>query len=584
MTVRRTRLEKLAQFLNENSNDLGRRGPVELDPDLLYGEDDMEDGEDVVGVDTSPMDEEDWIGTDVYDPDLLRLINETSASRDGRDGRDELSPTGSGYSRGSRGTRDSGGISITTGSVTEVPVAASRLEQRLAALRQAEEEKLMAECTFKPKTGRAPRRTNMNRLYGASDRDDGMAASERLFLMQHGQRRQAAIVRYEEEAERAFRETCTFTPALMDDSHSKVKSSLYKLPLQERVGMEWRKREEIVRQATARADIECTFRPEINQTSRKIAALRKQKEAEGGVRRKMALNAPLGSAKDGVRGSAWAVVNQESERILRTSETIPEGFHERQAYFEQMRKNKHERMFRAARDQEAEMASSFVASVPVGVLNSERLERQMQETADERLQRMSHGEAEAARRRREMRKRELDAQFSHAPSLNQVSLEMARDLPSIRERVAAVKSTAAVGVDKECTFRPDTRKPAVRGFYSRYEVPNVTSTDFARAADERADRARAAMARVAEERRAEEIKEMEECTFKPVTNGGRVRKPRDDVPLELMPGMGRFVEKLVMQHEGEMAKKAREDEVFGHASRWKNELTVVRPFHLGLRP
>ena len=571
MTAGRTRLEKLAQFLNENSND--QHGPVELDPELLYGDDDGEGSEKVClrgmdgvndrgadddddGDDGDEDDEDDWIGTDVWDPELLRLINETSATERGGRPADpnNQSPTSIAH-HGAAGSSAGG---------------ASRLQQRLVALRQAEEDKLMAECTFRPKTGRAPRAAGMHRLYGGSGRDHGVPAPERLFLMQHDQRRLAAVARHQEEAERQFRETCTFAPVLVDDTHSKVKNAMYKVPLQERVGVEWRKREEIMKQATARADVECTFRPEINESSRRIAGARKQREQEGVVERKAALVKP--DRDDG----RWSI-NPVSERILETSEAIPSGFHERQVYFEEMRREKQAAMLREAREKEAQRAS-FVASLPAGVLGrSCRLERQMQESAEERIHRMSLQEADAIRRRREMRKRELDAQFSHKPVLNQASLDMARDLPSIRDRVAKEKPLNDSSVDGECTFHPDTRKAAVNGFYVRYKVPDATSVDVERSSRERAERMRQTLAREAEERVA---KEMEECTFRPLTNGGKVRRPPGDVQLELMPGMDRFFEKLVMQHESEMAKKEREEEVFGHGRRWNGALTVVRPFRL----
>lgn len=566
MTAGRTRLEKLAQFLNENSND--HCGPVELDPELLYGDDDAVDvdkfcNRGMDGVGDGGDGEEDWIGTDVFDPELLRLINETSTAASSG-GADRI-PSGS------DDIGASGGMSMSAAGLV-AGEAASRLQQRLAALRQAEEDKLMAECTFRPKTGRAPRATDMNRLYGGSGQDHGVPASERLYLMQHGQRRLAATARYQEEAERKFREACTFAPVLVDEMHSKVKNAMYNVPLQERVGMEWRKREEIMKQARARADVECTFRPEINASSRRIAAARKQREHGGVVERKAALVKPGGDACPSSR-----LVNRESERILETSEAIPGGFQERQMYFEEIRKQKQAAMLREARVEEAQRAL-FVASVPAGVLErSGRLERQMQESTDERIQRMSQDEAEEIRRRREMRKRELDAQFLHKPTLNKASLAMACDLPSIRERVAAKKSLTDPTVEKECTFHPDTRKEAVNGFYARYEVPDARSADVVRAAQARAERMRSAMAREAEERLA---KEMKECTFRPVTNGGKVRRPRSVVPLELMPGMDRFLENLVMQHESDMAKKEREEEVFGYGRRWNGELTVARPFRL----
>ena len=568
MTTGQTRLEKLAQFLNENSND--HHGPVELDPELWYGDDGVLDVEkscyrDVDGVGGDGGEGEDWIGTDVWDPELLRLINETSTTESsGR--RDDCSPTESCHG-GAHGRTSMPGTGSMAGD------GGSRVQQRLAALRQAEEDKLMAECTFRPKTGRAPRATNINRTCGGFGQGRGVPASERLFLMQQGQRRQEAMMRYQEEAERKFREACTFAPVLVDDTHSKVKNAMYKVPVHERTGMEWRKREELVKQATARADVECTFRPEINASSRRLAAVRKQRELRGVVERKAALMKPCGG-----EGPSTRLVNRESERILETSEAIPGGFHERQVYFETIRQQKQAAMLREARALETERAS-FVASMPgAGVMEtSGRLERQMQESMDERVLRMSHEEAEAIQRRREMRKRELDAQFSHKPALNRASLAMARDLPSIRERAAPAKTLTDPTIERECTFHPDTRKAPVKGFYARYEVPDAASDDVVRAAQARAERVRAAMAREAEERHA---KEMEECTFRPVTNGGRVRRPPVGVPLELMPGMDRFLEKLVMQHESDMARKEREEEVFGYGSRWNGELTMVRPFRL----
>jgi len=170
--------------------------------------------------------------------------------------------------------------------------------------------------------------------------------------------------------------------------------------------------------------------------------------------------------------------------------------------------------------------------------------------------------------------------------LNEASLTMCKNLPSIQERtgleqlaIEKAREAERQRIDEECTFRPDTRKAAVRGFYSAYRVPEVASADVARAAQERADRMREFVKRIEAERVA---KELEQCTFKPVTNAGKVmRPPKDAPPLEGMPGMQRYIEKLVLQQDREIERKEREAEVFGYGRRWKNELTAFEPFQIG---
>jgi len=559
-TARLTRLERLAQLLLNDSNGLSgsEHGPYELDADLLYGSGD----EDVVG--DLEFAGDDWlVGTDVYDEELLRLINEHATTSDSSGGVGEALD---GLPAGEDGRPGTSGVSGVSGVCGTRTALSTQSTQSTRPTRDAGDDD---ECTFAPKTGRGP--------CGRSRADavGGLSVSERLFTQRHNNKREAAILRHREEEERKFREACTFAPRLVDSEHSKVRSARYQVPLRERVGMEWRRREEAVKRATAEADAECTFRPLLNETSRKLVEARKARETVGGVRRRMAV-----APGDGVEGGG-VKATKESKRILERSSAIPKaGFHARQAYFGALKEKKQAMMEARAAAETRARANAFVANVlPVagrGIL---------EESRDQWVMRMTYGEAEKAMRRREMRKRELEQEFGFKPALNDASLAMCADLPSIRERTASVAARAGRGpdavdsaVDAACTFRPDTSKAPVKGFYGRYRVPQAPARgEVTRAARAKTDRMRAAMERMEAEKLA---REMAECTFKPQTNG-RVRRPAEGaVRLEDMPGMEGWAQRLAMQHDSEAEKKAREETVFGAGRNWTGGVTVCRPFDL----
>ena len=559
-TARLSRLERLAQFVLNDSNGLSggsEHGPYELDADLLYGSGD----EDVVG--DLEFAGDDWlVGTDVYDEELLRLINEHATTSDSSGGVGEALDE---LSAGEDGRPGMSGV-CGTGTRTALSTESAQSTRSPRPTRDDDDE-----CTFAPKTGRGP--------YGRSRADavGGLSVSERMFMQQHNNKREAAILRHREEEERKFREACTFAPRLVDSEHFKVRSARYQVPLRERVGMEWRRREEAVKRATAEVDAECTFRPLLNETSRKLVEARKARETAGGVRRRMAVAPDEGVGVEG--GGVKAT--KESERILERSSAIPKaGFHARQAYFEALKEKKQAMVEARAAAETRARANAFVANVlPVAGRGI------VEESRDQWVMRMTYGEAEKAMRRREMRKRELEQEFGFKPALNDASLAMCADLPSIRERTASVAARtgrvpdAVDGtVDAACTFRPDTSKAPVKGFYGRYRVPEAPARgEVTRAARARTDRVRAAMERMEAEKLA---REMAECTFKPQTNGG-VRRPAEGaVRLEDMPGMEGWVQRLAMQHDSEVEKKAREETVFGAGRNWRGGVTVFQPFDL----
>ena len=632
-----SRLERLAAILTANDNS---DGPFELDPALLYGagDDDGENEEEKgagVGDAGNGKDERngdawfgdglEWIGaTDVYDEELLRLIQAGEVEEEevveeevvvGEvDDDDEVGDH-------LRSSEVSGVVgshvddSVDREDVKAFPAwrpSRERLEARMEALRAEGEAKEMADCTFAPKTGRGPKTTTSFLSESSSE------LGSRLFLRRHDARREAALRRHREEAERQFREACTFAPRLVARRTGKEDG----VPLAQRVGEEWRKKEAVLQRARERADVECTFAPVLNETSRRLVAARREgrggRGGRGGCDRRDGSNDDDDQDDDDqddgrvvvrkvacahpVRDTVWDTergvkvrVNKESERILERS-GIPtkEGFHARQLHFAELVAKKREEMEAREREEMVQRANGFVArEVPESVIaasrdsGNARIEGRVESRA-EWVARMTYGEVERIRMRREARKRELEAELgAFTPALNDASLAMCADLPSIRERSlrgtnGGDQTRDSAWLDPECTFAPDTRKAPVKGFYGRYRVPEASGrTDELRAmrpASAKADRVRAAMEQLEAEKLA---REMEECTFAPRTNWGRV--PMDglgSVSLDEMPGMARFREKLAMQEMAAREKKAREDAVFGAGRGWRNELTVVEPFKL----
>ena len=181
-TARLSRLERLAQFVLNDSNGLSggsEHGPYELDADLLYGSGD----EDVVG--DLEFAGDDWlVGTDVYDEELLRLINEHATTSDSSGG------VGEALDELSAGEDGRPGMSGVCGTGTRTALS-TESAQSTRSTRPTRDDDDDDECTFAPKTGRGP--------YGRSRADavGGLSVSERLFMQQHNNKREAAILRAE---------------------------------------------------------------------------------------------------------------------------------------------------------------------------------------------------------------------------------------------------------------------------------------------------------------------------------------------------------------------------------------------------
>ena len=291
-------------------------------------------------------------------------------------------------------------------------------------------------------------------------------------LAHHGKKKEADVRRWKEEYEREFREHCTFAPSLLQDA---VKtrlgrdSAFYNIPIEKRLSLEWRRKEERLQDATKRADRDATFQPQINQLSRQIAEKRRERMKHGMDTGKHKI---ITEYEDNVHKGFMA--SRQSDNILQLSESIPRGFQDRQDYFvSKYQRNQSVMLEERGMEHEHE----FRAKIPADVIaSSNRLVKQMLETRKERIDRMAHGDAAEIEARRMKRKQEMDAQFRYKPELNKKSLEMAsseegRVGDAILKRVQDYKD----GRYNECTFKPDTSKPYVHGFYCEYMVPKGNS-------------------------------------------------------------------------------------------------------------
>ena len=412
----------------------------------------------------------------------------------------------------------------------------------------------------------------------------GCHISERL-LARHGKKRDADVQRWKEEAEKEFREQCTFAPGVMEDAvkqRLRRESVLYNIPIEKRISIEWRRKEERLLDATRRADVGVTFTPEINRLSRQIAAKRRER----GMQKR------LESVEE--RATSHACASQKvftcrhSEDILNSSGCIPREFQDRQEYF-QSKYQRNASMLRAVKEEQAGM---FRAHIPPDMLvSSNRLVRQMLESREERFDRMAHGDAAAIEARRLKRKQELDAQFRFRPDLNKKSLEMASSgVAGTSHTMSQRMQEYRQGKYNECSFRPDTSKPRVRGFYCSYKIPDGNSKysistalregtlgDFLGRYVEEKQR----KAQLAQEARAERLsKELQECSFAPKINKKIVTSAEGEKPLHLMPGMQGFFQNLELIEKKQADLAEREKSCFVQTDHWTPAPTVVQPFNL----
>lgn len=515
-----------------------RPGPVELDPELLYG-DFVYNQDDIEG------------DRRVDDGSIQQKVSRVQSRNH--------TESGDGCLEGRIGTRV-----YHDGTDTKHP---SRLKERLEELRRERDGEEMKECTFRPKVGRGPRESVC------------CSGAER-YLIRSG-KREKDVQRWKEEEEARLKKECTFVPLLREDSVKKELGArgVFKVPIQNRLATERRRKEERLQQAKEKADAEVTFQPKIDLMSRRIAARRKER-GERVCRRDCHVQEETEQQR---------FTSAKSKEILEKSGNIPLDFKERQQYFSNKYREKQEESKR--REEESKKSTGRPAKIPAELLiGSERLVRQMMESEEERIERLSFGERRRIEEQRRQRKKALESQFRFKPELNKRSLEMSKDAQNVVPRFQKDLETYKSEKYRDCTFQPDVSKPRVFGYHDVYEVPQGQAPLAVSRALQRgsmdtfmktiADHEAKKKEKAALIKKEQEAKEMEGCTFAPKINKSGSTKFGDLEILETLPGMEKYFEKMLRIERKVEEKKEREKQVFADGSSWVNQLTVPEPFSL----
>jgi hypothetical protein len=427
------------------------------------------------------------------------------------------------------------------------------------------EEEEMLECTFAPQTGRPPRNGPYAQLRT-------FPIEERLFHQAASRRRRETTDRILREREESLQAACTFHPSLITHPEKHLKAP-YRPP-QDRLYNEWRHKELVIAQATARADADATFTPAIDPLSRKLAMEAKEK-ANCRDRENIALRCNQPVAQSSLLPPFKPTLNPQSQRILELSDTLPFDFHRRQALFEK-RRHAH---FRALSNQVQESIGPFRPVLSgtadlVLALAKEKGEPSRELALHPRTSRWEENE------------------YTFKPDLNPRSLQLAEhNRRSVMEpRNDQCKHGEVDRELEECTFKPNTHKPRVFGYGNEgYEEPKPKSRlSIAKALEEGGtDQLVVQIERYRQERdqmiadikRQEEQKELKECTFRPKT---LKNPPAHHARSVSVAGLDRFLEKKALAEKQQAERQARQAKVFclHPRSPRRRGPTVPQPFNL----
>lgn len=464
------------------------------------------------------------------------------------------------------------------------------LWQRCAEIKVLEEQEQLQECTFAPRTGRAPTQQRVVL---------GMPVEDRLQLAQAG--RQEALQRARIEKEREALADCTFAPRLVTQPERHMRGE--HTPLHRRLGEEQRRRSTRLAQAQLRqglAEADLTFQPQLNQRSLQMAADRQERELyEDPLQQRRPGSAPR-SASRGSNGGADAAftfspaINRASERLMEDSATVPADFQERLRYYS-MRRAANERAASAAADADAcTFRPDTGNAVQVLALSATRAGNLL-ENERERYERMAGEEGDRLAAKRAAKEAEVYGGMDFRPQLNRRSLAMAPAgsggldaLASADKRQRKLEELRRVAEEQrraECTFQPDTSKPRVKGYYDEYQPPaanavisiaNAAKQGFEGLTQKIADYQLEREARSAAVRAEEEAKKLKECSFAPDINRRRVEAKGPVV----VRGLERTLELKQLAERQRAAAEERAVRVFNLNPRANQGATVPKPFQL----
>ncbi|KAL6763739.1 hypothetical protein V8C86DRAFT_2489310 [Haematococcus lacustris] len=483
------------------------------------------------------------------------------------------------------------------------PVLMARYEE---VRKEAREEELR-ECTFAPRTGRAPSPAVVQR---------SGPVHERLYNTRPAwEEKRGELLREREEAVLA---DCTFKPAVTSVAKRRA-ASAGRVPLHLRVADVLRSKNENMSNARIRremADEGITFRPAVNPRSAQMVAA---KQADAGCSQQ---GMPAGDrlyhealhrsrAKDTERrGSDQActfapTINDRSRTLLARSGELPSSFLERQQFLASLAAEK-KALYKSV-VQEAEgtytprLAGGQPGAGPDGLrssgyctpkaLGSSWASEDLDDTRD-RLAKLAYADVRRSVALKDALTQHYYGQFPFTPDINPTSRvigkrhtmeELYRDESARAARERAAEELAA-RQQEECTFQPAlnprslqvAQHAAVRrsrgGSGSLLDGVNSQKLTQAKAT------------KLQDARALKEQEELRECTFTPEVNRQSPQDAQQAAAAASVPGMARYLELQSLAKRKKEEEAKRQQEVW-----WQNpkgptaQFTVPQPFSIEQR-
>ena len=436
--------------------------------------------------------------------------------------------------------------------------------ERAASVKAASDAAAFEEhCTFAPKTGRGPKT-------GASDAPVG----ERLYA--YAEKRAEKLERAQARVVELELEELTFQPSTMGASVTKKKNGAVP-PLHERLDDVLRRKRDALLKAKAKVEHErssaYTFKPDINPTSAVLAKQRAELDeamGEDGERRAGRRREVVDEDVDELTFAPKITTVSERvvEQLARQGKMGADFFERQRDYNDKVARRAEEH--RAYEDDECTFTPDIGAAARV--LRKGQRVRMLLETPEERAARLAFTDAERKRMTQRVLEQKYYEKYTYNPDVNERSRTLAPVGTSLDdlvhdERRDLAKRRARAQLEREFreehTFEPnlDQSKEARRARNtSAYAMDYGLGGDVVSARIEAYQREKNdALENL---RKYSANREMEECTFKPITNARAPPKSMYVPSTAKVKGLNAFLQKQNKARLLEAEKRERFSKVF----------------------
>eukprot|EP00210_Caulerpa_lentillifera_P005032 g4806.t1 len=452
--------------------------------------------------------------------------------------------------------------------------------------KEAEEAVLLAECSFRPKTGRPPDQKLLPK-----------PVEERLIQCHQHKKLNRARCMLQKEEEALLE--CTFNPVTNRD---KIKLKTY-VPLPDRaLEIQQNKKEKLFR---IKIEEESSFTPAINQRSRRLASLREQKKLEVAAHEgfnhevaqfesqklnsrsmfvSLVLSLVLHLAIRNERDCTFVPTINAQSRQLMERLVIPHDFLTRQEYFDEQKRRKQCETQRRLEEEEC----TFVPRLNNNedLLAASRFAGRLQEDHEEFVERLARKDPESRATKTDLLKEASLNSCTFKPDMNSISklIGKRRTVEELyeegKERLLHHQQDKPEEISPECVFKPTVNRPRRKSssYKSAGKIPEQIVEEMLR---------RSELKSAVRHRKRQELKEAElrrelrECTFTPNI---KYNVPKSKGPVAIR-GIGRYLE---LQHNAQRLKREKEQrakKVFNIDPKGsQSKFTIPVPFALSKAP